>query len=116
MHAAALIIFLVTFAAKPPGFQEMEACSLLKIWFINSVDKPNFRVSLPHRRSTTVYLETNPLCSLLVNLRKGMQNSSEQPLVGQERYVTTPIMAAKETILTEINYYSCQAEGHARFF
>ena len=32
-----------------------------KIWFINSVDKPNFRVSLPHRRSTTVSLETNPL-------------------------------------------------------
>ena len=28
---------------------------------INSVDKPNFRVSLPHRRSTTVSLETNPL-------------------------------------------------------
>ena len=40
------IIFLVTFAAKGPGFQEMEACSLL------------------------------------VNLRKGMQGSSEQPLVG----------------------------------
>ena len=28
--------------------------------FINSVDKPNFRVSLPHRRSTTVSSETNP--------------------------------------------------------
>ena len=34
------------------------------IWFINSVDKPNFRVSLPHRRSTTVSLETNPLYSV----------------------------------------------------
>ena len=33
----------------------------MKIWFINRVDKPNFRVSLPHRRSTTVSLETNPL-------------------------------------------------------
>ena len=31
------------------------------IYIINSVDKPNFRVSLPHRRSTTVSLETNPL-------------------------------------------------------
>ena len=37
-------------------------------------------------------------CSLLVNLRKGMQRSSEQPLVGEERYVTTLITAAKETI------------------
>ena len=31
------------------------------IYIINSVDKPNFRVSLPHRRSTTVSSETNPL-------------------------------------------------------
>ena len=30
------------------------------IYIINSVDKPNFRVSLPHRRSTTVSSETNP--------------------------------------------------------
>ena len=58
---AAQIIFFVTFAAKGPGFQEMEACSLL------------------------------------VNLRKGMQSSSEQPLVGEERYVTTLITAAKDT-------------------
>ena len=36
-------------------------------------------------------------CSLMVNLRKGMQSSSEQPLVGEERYVTTLITAAKET-------------------
>ena len=36
-------------------------------------------------------------CSLLVNLREGMQSSSEQPLVGEERYVTTLITAAKET-------------------
>ena len=28
-----------------------------------------------------------------------MQSSSEQPLVGEERYVTTRITAAKETIL-----------------
>ena len=31
------------------------------IYIINSVDKPNFRVSLLHRRSTTVSIETNPL-------------------------------------------------------
>ena len=37
-------------------------------------------------------------CSVLVNLRKGMQSPSEQPLVGEERYVTTLITAAKETI------------------
>ena len=29
-----------------------------------------------------------------------MQSSSEQPLVGEERYVTTRITAAKETIGT----------------
>ena len=29
-----------------------------------------------------------------------MQSSSEQPLVGEERYVTTRITAAKETIST----------------
>ena len=31
------------------------------IYIINSVDKPNFRLSLSHRRSTTVSSETNPL-------------------------------------------------------
>ena len=36
-------------------------------------------------------------CSLLANLRKGMQGSSEQPLVGEEHCVTTLITAAKET-------------------
>ena len=36
-------------------------------------------------------------CSLLVNLRKGMQSSSEQPLVGEEHCVTTLVTAAKET-------------------
>ena len=60
-------MFLVTFAAKVPGFQDMEA------W------------------------------SLLVNLRKGMQSSSEQPLVGEEHCVTTLITAAKETsVYTEV--------------
>ena len=41
-------------------------------------------------------------CSLLVNLRKGKQGSSEQPFVGEEHCVTTLITAAKETILTEV--------------
>ena len=63
--AAAPIIFLVTFAAKGPGFKEMEACSLL------------------------------------VNLRKGMQSSSEQPLVGEGHCVTTRITAAKESTLLQ---------------
>ena len=36
-------------------------------------------------------------CFLLVNFRKGMQSSSEQPLVGEEHCVTTRITAAKET-------------------
>ena len=39
-------------------------------------------------------------CSLLVNLREGIQSSSEQPLVGEERYVTTLVTAANETIKT----------------
>ena len=34
---------------------------------------------------------------VLSNKGKGMQSSSEQPLVGEERYVTTQITAAKET-------------------
>ena len=37
-----------------------------------------------------------PRCFLLVNVRKGMQSSSEQPLVGEER-VTTLTKAVKET-------------------
>ena len=36
---------------------------------------------------------------VLSNKGKGMQISSEQPLGGEERYVTTRITAAKETIL-----------------
>ena len=48
---------------------------------------------------------------VLSNKGKGMQSSSEQPLVGEERYVTTRITAAKETrswqdasyILYEVN-------------
>ena len=36
---------------------------------------------------------------VLRNKGKGMQRSSEQPLVGEERYVTTLITAAKETSL-----------------
>ena len=34
---------------------------------------------------------------VLSNKGKGMQSSSEQPLVGEERYATTRITAAKET-------------------
>ena len=41
-------------------------------------------------------------CSLLVNLRKGMQSSSEQPLVGEEHCVTTLITAAKETTYSDV--------------
>ena len=35
---------------------------------------------------------------VLSNKGKGMQSSSEQPLVGEERYMTTRITAAKETV------------------
>ena len=38
------------------------------IYIINSVDKPNFRVSLPHQRSTPVSSETNPLYSFITIL------------------------------------------------
>ena len=36
--------------------------------------------------------------SLVLRNKGKMQRSSEQPLVGEERYVTTLITAAKETI------------------
>ena len=42
------------------------------IYIINSVDKPNFRVSLPHRRSTTVSSETNPQTSYLLGMSRTM--------------------------------------------
>ena len=41
-------------------------------------------------------------CTLLVNLRKGMQSSREQPLVGEERYVATRITAAKENTVPTV--------------
>ena len=43
---------------------------------------------------------------VLSNKGKGMQSSSEQPLVGEERYVTNRITAAKETIIiAELPYF-----------
>ena len=38
---------------------------------------------------------------VLSNKGKGMQSSSEQPLVGEECYMTTLITAAKETNLSQ---------------
>ena len=53
-------------------------------------------------------------CSLLVILRKGMQSSSEQPLVGEEHCVTTLITAAKETIRrTDLFYVSSMEVSYA---
>ena len=43
---------------------------------------------------------------VLSNKGKGMQSSSEQPLVGEERYVTTRITAAKETS-HQYNTHTC---------
>ena len=40
---------------------------------------------------------------VLSNKGKGMQSSSEQPLVGEEHCVTTWITAAKETIISRAN-------------
>ena len=40
---------------------------------------------------------------VLSNKGKGMQSSSEQPVVGEERYVTTRITAAKETTILQDN-------------
>ena len=40
---------------------------------------------------------------VLSNKGKGMQSSSEQPLVGEERYVTNRITAAKETTTSPDN-------------
>ena len=44
---------------------------------------------------------------VLSNKGKGMQSSSEQPLVGEERYVTTRITAAKETTKNRANKSHC---------
>ena len=41
---------------------------------------------------------------VLSNKEKGMQSSSEQPLVGEKRYVTTRITAAKETRLCALRF------------
>ena len=42
---------------------------------------------------------------VLSNKGKGMQSSSEQPLVGEERYVTTRITAAKETRVVQAQHF-----------
>ena len=49
---------------------------------------------------------------VLSNKGKGMQSSSEQPLVGEERYVTTRITAAKETRpeANQLAIYKCSWE------
>ena len=57
---------------------------------------------------------------VLRNKGKGMQRSSEQPLVGEERYVTTLITAAKETSRPAafshyVIYGSLQISMHAKF-
>ena len=44
-----------------------------------------------------------------------MQSSSEQPLVGEERYVTTRITAAKETMFVWAPYaYTNESDGRDR--
>ena len=50
---------------------------------------------------------------VLSNKGKGMQSSSEQPLVGEERYVTTRITAAKETTGREVRIGKNCARGLA---
>ena len=55
------------------------------IYIVNSVDKPNFRVSLPHRRSTTVSLETNPLYSFVYNNCYGLRQSTLQSILEARR-------------------------------
>ena len=55
-------------------------------------------------------------CSLLVNLRKGIQSSSEQPLVGEERYVTTLITAAKETIVRPVRSFKFKMSEESKIF
>ena len=47
-----------------------------------------------------------PRCFLLVNVRKGMQSSSEQPLVGEERCVTTLTTAVKEANVGWVAWFS----------
>ena len=47
---------------------------------------------------------------VLRNKGKGMQRSSEQPLVGEERYVTTLITAAKETTYSQTEIASNRSD------
>ena len=47
---------------------------------------------------------------VLSNKGKGMQSSSEQPLVWEERYVTTLITAAKETTKDMVPQSPCKLD------
>ena len=47
---------------------------------------------------------------VLSNKGKGMQSWGEQPLVGEERYVTTLITAAKETNDDEESIFNISLE------
>ena len=51
---------------------------------------------------------------VLSNKGKGMQSSSEQLLVGEERYVTTRITAAKETSKHATAKWSFRGLAHGR--
>ena len=45
-----------------------------------------------------------------------MQSSSEQPLVGEERYVTTLITAAKETIVRPVRSFKFKMSEESKIF
>ena len=53
---------------------------------------------------------------VLRNKGKGMQRSSEQPLVGEERYVTTLITAAKETTVVDAKAFTSQDTSSSKSY
>ena len=77
-------------------------CSLeLCIPFLKLTNKEQASISWkpgPLAANVTRLVQLLTITCVLSNKGKGMQSSSEQPLVGEERYVTTLITAAKETI------------------
>ena len=97
----AAVIRIVTQCSSPTNGCSLELC----IPFLKLTNKDQASISWkpgPLAANVTrnmIGAAATVTCMSLVlsNKGKGMQSSSEQPLVGEERYVTTRITAAKET-------------------
>ena len=63
----------------------------------------------------SVRFELTCMSLVLSNKGKGMQSSSEQPLVGEERYVTTRITATKKPLSSQKNPFEPNKPFRASF-